>query len=287
MIMKNIKTLAGCLLILAGTVFITQKVSAQNKKEPTSKYSIRVTKKSDGKVITIDTTFETKGDFDVDTWIKKHDTNQGEEKNITQDIRIKMRPFRDSVMQKRKEFRMFTPDDFLKGNKFLSDTLIMHGDTIIMKGLHNHLPGEFGWNNKTPFHDFGEFGYKEWPFHDSIYNFHVNPPKVPHYYWYNNIPGGIEQYLPKKQPDKVIIVKKRHGKKIIITTKEPDKGKLKDSSKNKDEAYILRDDDTTNPKVKHMIYIRKTQGNETEIKTGIENKDNSQNGKKVLYQNEL
>jgi hypothetical protein len=80
MIMKQTQVLAGCLLLLAGTVLITQKASAQDKKELTSKYSIRVTKKSDGKVITIDTTFETKGDFDVDTWIKKHDTNQGEEK---------------------------------------------------------------------------------------------------------------------------------------------------------------------------------------------------------------
>ena len=207
----QLKMLRSLLLIPVLMFFIAGNANAQEhqSKENTGKqkYSIHIVKEVNGEKTEIDTTFESKDDFDVDAWVEKH--NMGNERQ-------------EKMKKIEKELTVTIPQISEDAMKSMPDTIIVNGDTVIVNTriekniMENPEPGEM---------DDEEFSDKQ--MEERQFPEHGNRPEGCHH---EEFPGmermmpyrgfnfpGLENLLPFGNLDQIVIKKKKHGKKVIIT----------------------------------------------------------------------
>jgi hypothetical protein len=203
------------LLIPVILIFFAISSQAQNKpgaeKTTKQKYSIHIVKDVNGERTEIDTTFESNADFDVDAWIGKHD-------------------FKNEMDGKKREmekkYTITIPDFASDSQQSNPDTIIMNEDTIIMNTQFEHIFGEGPEQGEMGREGFfnKHFEFPECPAHSEM------PECCPSH----GFPGmgmmpfhglsmfGLENLMPLGKLDQIVIKKKRHGKKIIITFEDDD-----------------------------------------------------------------
>lgn len=202
-------------LLIIVLLLLSVSLNAQNKvskeKSGKQKYSIHILKDVNGEKTIIDTTFESSDDFDVNAWVDKHDAEMEMDKklqNMEKEINVTIPNFSDMDM------------------KSIPDTIIVNGDTII---VNTQLKKIFE-NNP----DLGKMGM------ENFFNQNIEAPESPKHGMPQCCPlsgmhgmdrmmpfngmnfPGLEKMLPFGNLERIVIKKKRHGKKIIINFEDND-----------------------------------------------------------------
>jgi hypothetical protein len=202
-------------LITVVMLFFAGNLGAQNKaskeKSGKQKYSIHILKEVNGEKTTIDTTFESSDDFDVNAWVDKHNAEMDMDENLK---------------KMEKEFKVTIPNFSDEDMKSMPDTIIVNGDTIVVNTQLKKILED------NP--DLGKLGM------ENFFNQKIEAPSSPKHGMppccpfpgmngmdqmmpFNglNFPG-LEKLLPLGNLEQIVIKKKRHGKKIIINFEDND-----------------------------------------------------------------
>lgn len=195
-------------------------VAQQKPSEPArdkKTISIQVTKEINGKIEKIDTTFVTTGDFDTDAFLKEKGISlEGTEgKSINKEIYI--------LHPDPKEITWTESDGKSPDSVFIRDSrvVIINADS----DKPHSLPGDFRqFHSKpmppccAPMHgpDFG-------PMMEGMVR-----------------SMGLEEMMPFGELEKIVVTKKRNGKKVIITFEDRDEACCpSDGNKNKEEKVVI------------------------------------------------
>jgi hypothetical protein len=237
--------LAG-LFLLSGNSIAQQSSESQPKGKKT--ITIHVTKEVDGDVLVIDTTVITDGDFDADSFLM--------EKGILDD-----NPGYDRQMDKKVIIRHPNSQDFSwnESERGMADTVFIDSDTVIV------LTDNFETHPPSP------------PLPGMIYDYNFDMPDdfppMQSPQLEEMLEGfarsfGIDDVMPFGEMKQVVVKKKRHGKKIIITFEDRDKADI--------------DEDRGNRKKEEKVIIYKNgdmgKTRQNEDRVGIE----GQQGEKVI-----
>jgi hypothetical protein len=252
-------------LITIVLLFVSVSLSAQNKvskeKPGKQKYSIHILKEVNGEKTTIDTTFESPDDFDVNAWVEKHDAEMDMD---------------DHLKKMEKQFKVTIPNFSAEDMKSMPDTIIVNGDTILVntqlkKIMEDNL-------------DLGKLGMED------FFNQKLEAPASPKYGMppccplpgmngmeqmmpFNglNFPG-LEKLLPLGNLKQIVIKKKRHGKKIIINFEDNDADIVIRPGMHREEYYYDNDRSDTRHSRNKKIIIEKeiTPDNSTQEGSNVE-----------------
>ncbi|NVO19813.1 MAG: hypothetical protein HXX13_08935 [Bacteroidetes bacterium] len=218
----NFKSNRVLFLLCLSMLFFTGFSYAQNKgkKEdtPTQKYSIHIVKEVNGVKTTIDTTFESPDNFDVDAWVERQNNNQDLESE-KKDMDHKMKDFE-------KQITVTIPNFSGDEKNGIPDTIYINNDTVVINAqLQEMLENHPEWK------DFGNSGFfdkhNEMPSPKHSEKPSCCPmPGCPGMNGMNPFEGfgiqGLEKLLPLGNLEQIVIKKKRHGKKIIINFEDND-----------------------------------------------------------------
>ena len=200
------------MLILLGSYSQAQEKN-DNEKTGKQKVSIHIIKEVDGVKTIIDTSLTVEKDFDVHQWMEENDMEN------------------DTKAQSRKierEINITIPEIAEGFEGSFPDTMIVNGDTIFLgmegeklKLMMEDLP-DMAEMNIDKFIE----GEGREPLH---FEFHEMPENCPHFRFEGQtgfppmhqfmIPG-LEGLMDLGNLDNIVIKKKRHGKKIIISFKD-------------------------------------------------------------------
>lgn len=206
----------GLFLLLSPTVFGQQEPGSEKPAAKT--ITIHVTTDVNGKTTVIDTTVVTEGDFDADTYLR--------EKGVTIEVPAQQEDTESRIIIRRPgqgnfEFHGFGPevaDSLLDRQDFVWET--MPGENMERR-IEKHYNIPFNWNDRN----FAE------PFQS---------PGMPFDNFLKNMPGtsGLDEMMPFGNPDKMVVKKKRNGKKVIITFNDDGKGQKNGHRRHEEERVI-------------------------------------------------
>lgn len=204
---------------LSGKSYAQQPSENQEKGRKT--ITIHVTKEVDGNVLVIDTTVITDGDFDADSFLM--------EKGILNDNSLDERNADKKVIIHHPNSRDFSWNESERG---MADTVFIDSDTVIV------LTDNFETHPPLP------------PHPDMMYDYNFDMPGD-----FPPIPGphleemleslagslGLDDVMPFGEMKQVVVKKKRHGKKLIITFEDRDKESTEQDSRSrkKEEKVII------------------------------------------------
>jgi hypothetical protein len=213
----------------AGFLLLPDKIKAQsydnNDQDNKNTITIHITKEVDGNVVQIDTTIVTDGEFDADAFLKEkgvlNDMNYDE--NVTEDIAIHHnRP-------------MYFNQD---GNRIIfNDTLAIDSDMNINID-EDQIIRQF---RNMPFN----FSPMEIPELDDIPE--LNDLQMQRFW--GDMPGMSQGSLGNLE--KMVVKRKRHGKKVILTFGDENEKPLR--KKQKDVRIYNFDNNTNNQSESHTI----------------------------------
>lgn len=237
--------IAGCIMF-AGSGFAQQKTQDQGNSKKT--ITIHVTKEANGSTIVIDTTVITDGDFDADAYLEKKGVlNDTPEKTIRIDKDIIMRHpgSHDFIMHES------------EGNE--PDTLIIDNDSVIIMSNILEMPAHHPLHPGMPFS--GNFNMME------MFS-HMEAPQI-EAITKGMVEGmlesaGFDDVFPFGEMKQVVVKKKRHGKKVIISFEDREKSCCEHShgKRNNERVMIIKNmDESRMPQNEERIII---QGNPTE-----------------------
>lgn len=224
-------------LIALITVFVSaNKASAQEKKpsasDQKSEITIHISRDVNGEVVKYDTTFEAGSDFDVEAFLDTKDLGM---KHPEPELDRHVEFFNFETPEPGEEFPKLPDsiglDSLMRGvqrmygeimKKFPGGPDMKWNFNVEPPDSEQEHPQEFQWQDKNP--------RTCCPFHN---NSRPNNMCLPQF------PGmDIAPFIGNSRPEKVIIHKKRHGKKVVITYEDDDEFEgLKD-----DEVIIYRND---------------------------------------------
>jgi len=202
-------------LLLSGSSFAQEKSDDQTSAKKT--ITIHVTKDIDGHTTVIDTTIVTNGDFDADAFLQE----KGVLKEVPEDghnveRRIIIRHPGE------KEFSWNDKDGNLPDTIVFDDRDMVFSDKFDRPFPSPHEGMKFHYNFSTP-EDFPPMHGPQ--FEDMMENMMKTL--------------GLEDVMPFGEMKQVVVKKKNHGKKVIITFEDRD-GKSSDKSKgNKKEEKVI------------------------------------------------
>jgi len=192
-------------LLSATTGYSQQKHEDQATNKKT--FTIHVTQEVDGKTVVLDTTIVTADDFDVDGFLQ--------EKGLKEEIEEEMKKAENEFSHRESEgtsvFRFYGSDDETP------DTIIIDNDRVIIRDKRSdfhfdtpielpELPDIQEYNYFNPPHGFQH--PTEIPIEEMLrgmaYNF------------------GLDKVMPFGDMKQIVVKKKRHGKKVIITFEDRD-----------------------------------------------------------------
>lgn len=249
---------------------------AQENKSPASgeksMITIHISKEVNGETVKYDTTFEAGSDFNIDEFL--------EQKNLG------VMPFPENKSDRKfHDFRFDWPE-FDENFSFFPDSAEF--DTLVRR-LHNtygdimkRLPArpDFRWNYR--FEDPGDEP-EETPRPDLRGNDNDRPKRIPFNdnripdLMPNRFPGPeIAPFIGNSRPEKVIIHKKRHGKKVIITYKDDDMAMLPD-----DDIIFYRNE-TRLPQRETRHYRHMDPDMQKEMNFDIQKGNKGDNEKRVI-----
>ncbi len=234
------------LLLILGILFLSSGMGIaqeknDNEKSGKQKVNIHITKEIDGVKTVIDTSFTVSEDFDVHHWMEEQDMNPSEpikSREINKEIKITIPEFAESEIGS------------------LPDTMIINGDTIFL--------GINGQELKMMFHDFPELAdldiqkYMDESMKDIRTPEFPGSPDCPHFRFEGHPPfpplhqfmmPGLEFLNDLGTLDNIVIKKKRHGKKIIISFEDRDGEKPIRHGKR--DHYYYNDDEHSQKSPKH------------------------------------
>lgn len=181
------------MLLLSGYSFAQGKTESQPKEKKT--ITIHVTKEDDGNITIIDTTVVTDADFDADAFllekgvgVEKSDNKKQVEKKI-----VIMNPSSKSLT-------------YTEGTGNTVDTVMMgDGQIIILRNQHQDQDLES--LDKDMHFDFDMpegFGHFQGPMFEQMIKGMMQE-------------YGLDGFMPFGEMEKIVVKKKRNGKKVIIT----------------------------------------------------------------------
>jgi hypothetical protein len=238
-------------LLLPSAGFAQQKSGEKAKEKKT--ITIHVTQEENGKVTKIDTTIVTDGDFDADAYIRKEgvliDTSEAGKK-VEKHIIIRH--------PRSHEFSWSDSDGKMP------DTIVYKGDRVIV----------FSDKFDMPVHP---------PLHEGMpleYNFrmHEDFPPMRGPQFEDMMEGmlrtfGLEDVMPFGEMKQVVVKKKNHGKKVIITFEDREGGNSEKGHSNKKEEKVIiyrNGDQGMAPQNEEHIIIEGQPGEKTVITRNVD-----------------
>ena len=270
----NFKGILIPFIFLLSLLFSGLSVMAQEKEKAAtgdkSLITIHINKEVNGETIQYDTTFEAYSDFDVDAFLEQKDLQHSPPRHwdnrMPGNLNFEWPGFNEHFS--------FFPDSI----EF--DTLVRrlqrtYGD--IQKKLSEHQ--DFNWNY--------QFGNPD----DQQFELQLKHPgnkcrpgccpfgsrKLPGLF-YEQFPGSdIEPFIGNSRPEKVIIHKKRNGKKVIITYEDED-----ENLKN-EEIIIYRDRaGEPRPQQRHRQYRYENPDGRKQVEVQVEERSPEKNERRVI-----
>jgi hypothetical protein len=238
-------------LLLSSAGYAQQKSGEKAKEKKT--ITIHVTQEENGKVTVIDTTVVTDGDFDADAYIRKEgvliDTSEAGNK-VEKHIIIR-HPHSHEYSWSDSDSKM-------------PDTIVINGDRVIV------LNDRFDMDAPPPL-------YEGMPLE---YNFRMPEdfPPMQGPQFEDMMEGmlktfGLEDVIPFGEMKQVVVKKKNHGKKVIITFEDREGASSEKSHGNKKEekGIIYRNSDQgMAPQNEEHIIIEGQPGEKTVITKNVE-----------------
>jgi len=244
------------ILAIAAVLFVVllpeQSNAQQNNENPENSkktISIHVTKQVNGETITIDTTVITDGEFDADAFLR--------EKGVLDEMPNE---------EMEKNFSMRAPHfEFHNFDGNFPDTMMFSDKQLKIFGDNENFNFQIPEFPTMP-------GMPEWnsPENGRNFNFFGNP---------NSLDNLLHQYAsPFGNIEKVVVKKKRHGKKVIITFDDEDE-KCGRKNKHSDENVYYFNHGGNAPENEMRVII---QNNDKNSKTvTVETDENAPKVKKV------
>ncbi|MEI8046723.1 MAG: hypothetical protein WCI92_05040 [Bacteroidota bacterium] len=219
-------------ILLPGYSFAQQKSDEQAKAKKT--ITIHVTKEVDGNTVVIDTTIVTDGDFDTDVFL--------EGKGITKDM-----PQEGQNIEKNIIIRHPGEDSSLHRTEH-ADTIMVNDERVIILQNDDEFdlpappPPHMGMPFDPEFRMHPGFSQKQGPPVEAI------------------IEGmsrsfGLGDVMPFGEMKKVVVKKKRHGKKVIITFEDRDEAACEHGNKDEERVMIYKNDDNRSSPHKEVRVI--------------------------------
>ena len=205
-------------IILLTAVLLLWSIGARAQKTVETgkqKYTIHITREVDGKSTQIDTSFETRDNFDVDTWVNQHGSSAKAFGNKKTDMNVEV-----SI-----------PDLETEGMPKVPDTLIINGDTAIVNVLLgnkmeiNQESGDLDTEN--------QFGLQSESFpapgccqqhcrrSKSLKGIAEGQPLMMPFGGFG-LPG-MENLMSFGELENLTIKTRRHGKKVIMTFRDSER----------------------------------------------------------------
>jgi hypothetical protein len=237
-------------LLLFNTSILAQQPDKQSGGKKT--ITIHVTKEDNGGTTTIDTTIITEGDFDADAFLK--------DKGV-------MDEFPENGRQIRKNIIMRHPDvQHFGGNNFevnTPDTIMIDKDTVIIINENFDMP------TPPPFPDM--------PFRPEFKNQQgfspMGRPRPDQMMEGFARALGLEDFMPFGDLEKIIVKKKHHGKKVIISFEDRDEAcGERDHRRNREEREIIynNEDQGMVPQNEERVIVKGEPGRKIIINKNIE-----------------
>ncbi len=219
-------------ILLPGNSFAQQKSGEQAKGKKS--ITIHVTKEVDGNTVVIDTTIVTDGDFDADAFL--------EGKGITKDM-----PEEGQNIEKNIVIRHPGEDSSLHTTQHV-DTIVVNDERVII--LQND--DEFDFPAPPPPHMGMPFD-PDFRMHQGFSQKQAPPVEA-------IIEGvarsfGLGDVMPFGEMKKVVVKKKRNGKKVIITFEDRDEAPCEHGNKDEERVMIYKNDDNRNSPHKEVRVI--------------------------------
>lgn len=214
--------------------------------------TIHVTKEDNGSTTTIDTTIITEGEFDTDAFLK--------EKGVMDDLPDNGRQSRKNIIMRHPGTQQFGGNNFEVNTP---DTIMIDKDTIIILNKNFDMPAP------PPFPDM--------PFRPELENrqgFQRMERPCPD----QMMEGfarlfGFEDFMPFGDLEKIIVKKKHHGKKVIISFEDRDEVCCeRGHRKNREEREIIynNEDQGMAPQNEERVIVKGEPGRKIIINKNIE-----------------
>jgi len=243
-------TIAG-LMLLAGSSFAQQK--SEEKTNAKKTITIHVTKDVDGHTTVIDTTIVTTEDFDADAFLQ--------EKGVLKEVPEDGRNVERRIIIRHPGEQEFNWSD-KDGN--LPDTINFNADKLII------LDDKFDKSVPPPHHRGMQFRYK----YDNPQAFPpMRGPQFEDMMEDMLKTFGLEDVMPFGEMKQVVVKKKNHGKKVIITFEDREGGSSEKSQGNKNEEKIIiyrNGEQGMAPQNEEHIIIEGQNGEKTVITKNVE-----------------
>jgi hypothetical protein len=219
-------------ILLPGNSFAQQKSGEQAKAKKT--ITIHVTKKVDGNTVVIDTTVVTDGDFDTDAFL--------EGKGITKDM-----PKESQNIEKNSVIR-HPGEDSPRHRTEHADTIVVNDERVIILQNDDEFdfpappPPHMGMPFDPDFRMQKGFSQKQAPPVEAIIEGMARS-------------FGLGDVMPFGDMKKVVVKKKRNGKKVILTCEDRDEVSCEHGNKVEERVMIYNNDDNWNSPHKEVRVI--------------------------------
>ncbi len=239
--------------VLFAVLLPKQSTAQQNNEDPENSkktISIHVTKQVNGETITIDTTVVTDGEFDADAFLR--------EKGVLNDLPSEMNGKEYSENAPHFEFHNF--------DGTFPDTMVFNDRQLRIFGDKEHfnfqipefptMPDMPNWTEQMP---------------PSNFHFFSNP---------NSIDNLLQQHgAPFGDMKKMVIKKKRNGKKVTITFENKEEKCCKKGRKSTEDNVYYFNNGNGNPEQEMRVIIQNNDDNSKTVT--IETDDNTPKAKKI------
>jgi len=236
--------LLPAILLLWAFAAHAQKNTDQPEKR---KFTIHITKEVDGKTMQIDTSFESRDNFDVDAWVSKHDVEPGAE---------------GQMKKSEKEINIRIPEMQMEDMPNLPDTMFVNGDTVIV----NFQKNKKIFRDMEPGDEEGEF-HLDMPAEPSSRPGCCSPDRRNTERFSDNEEGqspelpfgafgipGMENLIQFGNLENLVIKTTRHGKKVTMTFRDDDR-RWKSGHHSKRGKYSYNSDGEQAPVAHHKRVI--------------------------------
>lgn len=234
-------------VLLSGPIFAQQKPDNQGKEKKT--ITIHVTTEANGITVVTDTTVVTTGDFDAGAFI--------EEKGLIKDGPEGLDHMEKKIIVRRTGSDR--PGEMASDGRSI-DTIIINGDSVIVikEGADMEMPesGDHSMQFHGKFPDNEMFSHMEAPHMEAMVHGMMRSM-------------GLDNMMPFGEMKQVVVKKKRHGKKVIITFEDRE-GRCCDRShgnRNEERVMIYKNSDDQQSPEKEVRVIIEDQSVERVITT--------------------